>query len=161
MFIVDCRSLAGIVNGLTPLYNDGLQECFESMLSNLEGLLEEGRFSSGLWNDPVKWAPREHNIVADYLCNYTMDHQKNWHQVYAECLPADFNLLVHSDGGARATCGAAAWIVEACFLEGDTFVTRPVASSGVYLDGRISSFDAEAWALYHAVAFCKTFIWKH
>ena len=43
-------------------------------------------------------------------------------------------------------------------LEGDTWNLQPIALSGVYYEGHVSSFTAEALALYHASAFMASYI---
>ena len=103
-------------------------------------------------------APRGHNIVADYLCNYSMDHCTTWSHVFNDELPTEFNMLMHSDGGSRYDCGSAAWVIEAAFREDDLWKLRPMAIAGTYFDKRVSSFTSEASALYACVAAAKAFI---
>jgi hypothetical protein len=99
MFVVDCQPLAEVVNGRAPLHAAELEDCLEQTLRDIEIILDCGWIPSGLWTDPIKWAPRAHNIVADYLCNYSMDHCTTWSHVFNDELPKEFNMLMHSDGG--------------------------------------------------------------
>ena len=158
VFMVDCQALAEIINGRMPLLADELETCLEDAVNHLEALLARGWLPHGFWTDPVKWVRRSRNVVADYLCNVTMDQRQTWHEVFRELLPQDFNILVHSDGGSRSQCSAAAWIAEACFMYEGAWKTIPIACSGVFFECRMSSFSAEAWALYHAINFCEKFI---
>ena len=155
-------SRADVINGHMKLKCDELKDTIEKTVSKLENMLNCKWWPSGIWTDPVRWAPRKHNIVADYLCNYCMDHEQNLHETFCETLPEKFNIVVHSDGGARATCASAAWIVEATFWEAEArqWQVQPIAYSATYINNWVSSFTTETMALYQAVDFVSIFIGK-
>ena len=157
--MVDCKPLASVINGHTALVGTDVRQILESTTSNLESIILNGCLPAGLWTDPVRWARREHNVVADYLCNYAMDHCTTWHHIFSVSLPDCFNVVFHSDGGARPHCGAASWIAEASYFDelAGTWVLKPIAISGVYYETPQSSFTAEALALYHCTNFLKIF----
>ena len=108
------------------------------------------------------WAPRRHNVVADYLCNVAMDNGSSWSRFEDVVLPGQYNLLMHSDGGSRSTCFAVAWVVEAVFMDEQTGTWKQtlVAMSAAFLETPISSFTAEAFALYQCTTFVKSFVGK-
>ena len=69
------------------------------------------------------------------------------------------NYVCHSDGGTRAnSCSGAAWIIEARVVRDDERYIFPVAMAGVFLQGPVSSFLAEAIALDEAVRFLGKFV---
>ena len=92
-----------------------------------------------------------------------MDHKTSWSKLEDIRLPGHFNLLMHSDGGTRPTCSAVAWVVEAIFFDAaaQEWKQMLVAMSTTFLETPISSFTAEALALYQCSDFVKTFINKH
>ena len=108
-----------------------------------------------LWSDPVRWRHREHNKKADWLCNYTMDRAATWEHVVDIDISPPFNLLIHSDGGSRAECAAAAWLVESIDLNG---TLQLVAMAGIYIPQKLSSFEAEGIALSACTNFCCKFM---
>ena len=160
LFMVDCQPLSDIINGRIPLKCLDLEETLADTLHSVEKMLDCGWQPCGLWTDPVKWVPREHNVVADFLCNYSMDTCKTWHQISDLKLPDQFNLLLHSDGGARRECGSASWVVEAAFYDDGERKLQLIAMSGTFYQAPVSSFTAEALALYHAVKHTAEFIRK-
>ena len=102
-----------------------------------------------------------YTTVVQY-CNHAIDHCKTFQEVFSPELPERFNLLIRSDGGARASCGASAWIAEAVFWKEDAgrWERRKLDFAGAYFGCSVSSFDAEALALYHATSFIKAMIRK-
>ena len=106
------------------------------------------------WHDPVLWEKREHNQIADHLANLTMDTAMTWSEESHE-YPSHGNLLIHSDGGSRERCSAAAWVVEHCFYAGTGWQRQVLACGGLYLEARVSSFMSECLAL-EASAICVT-----
>merc|ERR1712194_227519 len=49
--------------------------------------------------------------------NYAMDHCSTWHHISSITLPESFNVVLHSNGGARPHRGAASWIAEASYFD--------------------------------------------
>ena len=160
LFIVDCKPLAEVINGHAHLFADELENIVDGTLSNIEYLLDSKWMPSGLRSDPIRWAPRASNVVADYLGNHSMDSCKAWQEVFDVTLPKEYNLILHIDGGARKTCGSAAWIVEATFLDDGVWKMLPIAMSATYCNGKVSSFTAKALAPYYATSFLQCFIRK-
>jgi len=162
IFVVDCKPLADVINGHTKLQCDELRDTVEKMVSKLGDIVECNWLPSGLWTDPVRWAPRKHNIVADYLCNCSMDYQKSLHETFSVVMPRNFNIIVHSDGGARTTCASAAWVAEITSWQAETreWQVQTLAYSATYINSWVSSFTAETMALYQAVDFVSSFISK-
>ena len=64
------------------------------------------------------------------------------------------HMVVHSDGGARAACGAAAWILEV----GHAGEFKVLAMRGLFIEGSTSSFTAETLALESAIDYFKAFV---
>ena len=87
---------------------------------------------------------------------------KNLHEHFHLDLPDQFHIIVHSDGGARANCAAAAWIVEATSWQEDSgnWQVQTLSYSATYINTWVSSFTAEALALYQASDFVNIFINK-
>jgi hypothetical protein len=146
-FVVDCKPLAKIINGQDVLDCMDLVDVVGLTVSNIEFAIDAGWCPNLAWADPVRWLKRQHNVVADALCNYAMDNATTWQETFAPELPKHFNLLIHSDGGSRHHCGAAAWIVEASYWDEDLqgWQLTPLAMSATYYDGTVSSFTAEAF----------------
>ena len=160
IFVVDCKPLADVINGHIKLECEELKDTIEKTVTRLAGILDVKWRPSGILTDPVRWASRKHNIVADYLCNFAMDHQKTFHEVCPIRLSQNFNLIVHSDGGARADCAAAAWVVEATSwrAEAGEWQVQTLAYSATYINSWTSSFTAEAMTLYQAVDFVSEYV---
>ena len=98
-------------------------------------------------SDPIRWEHREHNKVADYLCNLTMDVKRcTWRETRNADILLESNLVIFSDGGTRAECSASAWVLCAAIKE----ATIPILAGGIYFPQPISSFTAEAIALEKA-----------
>ena len=131
----------------------------EKTVASLHDILSKGWCPSGLVTDPICWARRSHNIVADYLCNYAMDHKQNLHETFQVALPEKFHIIIHSDGGARKDCASAAWVVELTTYDQTScqWQVQTLAYSASYFDAWTSSFTAEALALYQAVSFISIF----
>ena len=117
-----------------------------------------GWLPAGEIGDPVIWHRRSFNIIADYITNHTMEVKRSWYQRFQpQVQDLDLrhaNILVHSDGGARARqCSAAAWYVEARVEKDGSVTTFPLVMAGTFIEQPISSFKAEAIALDEAVDF--------
>ena len=161
-FIVDCKPLQEIVCGHIPLIGDSLRPVFRRMVSNLDAILDMTWLPRYNWHDPVIWRRREYNHVADYLANLTMDEGRSWINELAWPFEAwtirHCNIVVHSDGGSRAMCSAAAWVVEVGICRGSEWEYKPIAMGGTYLEVRVSSFMAEALALEACTNYVKKFL---
>ena len=64
--MVVCQPLSDIINGRIPLKYQDLEEALAATLHHVEKMLEYRWLPSDLWTDPVKWDPREHNVVVDF-----------------------------------------------------------------------------------------------
>ena len=97
--------------------------------------------------DPVLWAKRDRNSVADHLCNRTMDTLRcAWSEVRDSDVDPLGNAVIFSDGGTRSDCSASAWVL--CILQNGILVPR--VAGGLYFNPPISSFAAETIALEKA-----------
>ena len=114
------------------------------------------------WHDPVVWRRREHNRRADHLANVTMDIQQSWTEERPLPFPghdiSKCKLVVHSDGGARANCASAAWIVEAGLLTNGAWDCKVLTMGGIFFDVPVTSFTAETVAWDNATKIVKTFL---
>ena len=106
----------------------------------------------------------EYNVITGYLADMTMDNQGSWQKELSWPSGAwtlrDCTIVAHSDGGARATCSAAAWIVEVEMFSGSESIYRPVAMRGTYFGKQMSLFEAEAIALEESTRYVKHIIGK-
>ena len=160
MFIVDCQPVQRVASGHSPLECDDLLDVYERMTSNIHALFKAGWKPPRPWEDPVSWFPRENNIVADYLVNYTMDVQESWSQTidwpFGQKSMGDCSYIVHSDGGTRGgRCSGCAFIIEAGILENASWIFKPIVLSGTYLRTPVSSFTVESLALEEATLCLK------
>ena len=87
-----------MVNGVVDLNTGDLLSAFDRLVTNIELLIGCGWQPSSEGTCPVKWSCTNHNTVADYLCNYAMDHGTFWSSSADMELLQDFKLLIHSDG---------------------------------------------------------------
>ena len=162
-FITDCRPVQQVTCGHSALQEPLLTTSYHRLTHNIAALIGHGLFPPRRWDDPVLWRPREQNLIADYLANYTMDRGESWSEVFAWPFSPrgvrSCNLVVHSDGGSRkGTCSASAWIVEAgTFLEGQWHY-QPIAMSGTYFPEALSSFYVETVALEECTLFLKRLV---
>ena len=78
-----------------------MEGTLEKTVQHLSDLLDDGWKPSGVWTDPVISVPRKHNLVSDYLCNDAMDHKRSVYESSDICLPKQFHIAIHSDGGSR------------------------------------------------------------
>ena len=132
------------------------------MGSNIFRLLDAGARPQQDHLDFITWRKRDWNKLADHLVNVTMDHKSSWNwqdEAFIKALPRDFSqirLLCFSDGGLRASTGAAAsaWVA---FISCD-YGWRLLAKGGVHYSRNMcaSSFIAEALALDSCLAFAAT-----
>ena len=104
--------------------------------------------------DPVVWARRDANIIADHLVNYTMDSQTDWTEDSRNGLNAkDCSIVCHSDGGTRGqSCSGAAWFIEAVSCKNGRQQSDVLAMGGQFLEPAVSSFMAETIALDNAIS---------
>ena len=126
-------------------------------------MFEVGWTSHMRASDPILWHWREHNQIADFIVNYTMDTARDWFYEYleetAELDVQSCNLVCHSDGGTRGeSCSAAAWFLEAVYVRSGLKYTVPVAMGGKYLSQAVSSFFSETIALDEALEFTSSLI---
>ena len=161
-FVVDCKPLSDVINGHCTLECEEVRSVIEITLQNLEEAIDAGWVPSTFCSDPVRWVKRDHNVVADALCNRAMDCKTNIQTTFEPETATRFNILVHSDGGSRPGCSSSAWIAEA--VSWDEAAARwkrtTLATSATYCDTSVSSFVAEALALYHATCFFKGILRK-
>ena len=112
--------------------------------------------------DPVIWRPRAYNTIADYLCNYTMNVRRSWRKVWPTVPGLSHgrhNVLVFSDGGARAgDCSASAWVMGCILGNEGTCSYHIIAAEGQYFADPIDSFRAETIALDMAVSNISCYI---
>ena len=151
--IVDCRSLAEICGGRSPLEDDAYAHAFRRIVSNLAGLLAKCYMPRQDTADFVEWRPREYNSVPDYLCNVAMDSCRDIEHTFAEKLQRALDigscLQLYSDGGFRSgTTAATGWALFEC--KPDSVVC--LAFGATKLHSCHSSFQAEVLALDHAAA---------
>jgi hypothetical protein len=165
IFVVDCKPLQEVVCGHSPLKGDSLRPVLRRITNNLAAILAVKWSPPAAWGDPILWRRRDHNIMADFLANWTMNEQRSWVEhldwpfdagTYHSC-----NLVVHSVGGSRTNCSAAAWVVEAAVLLESEWIYRPIARGGTFMTPAVSSFAAESIALECCTAFVKEFVEKH
>ena len=153
--MTDCKSLALVANGRTPLLHHELAPEFESVTNNLFKLVGAGCKPASDDSDFIWWRPRRWNRRSDHLVNVTIDARQSWHQ---SCdAPIAFNidqaqLVVHIDGGCRhETCSGAAWIIEAIVVQDDKRHQFPLFVSGTFIDQNTTAFKAELRALNEAL----------
>ena len=152
-FYVDCKPLADIINGKSPLHDcTDLEPCMARITNRLFHLVDSNWTAPSITGDPITWVRRHNNLVADHLVNYTMDLRESWTKlIQPPGMARDIgacNFVCHSDGGTRgADCSAAAWVIEAVVQEGDCRLTFPIAMAGTFMSPAIHSFKAEAIAL--------------
>ena len=117
-FIVDCQPLQRAACGYCPLESEEVAVVFERITTNIQSIFKAGWRPPRAWDDSITWHRREHNVVADFLANYTMDRKESWNKICDWPFPGhglqDCSFVVHSDGGTRwGTCSGSAFIVEA------------------------------------------------
>ena len=165
VLVVDCKPLQSVIMGSALLMQSQLHGCCGKIVDNLAALLEDGWRPPRDWHDPVVWHPRDQNIVADFLANYTMDVGESWSKALDWPFPGvplpRCNIVAHSDGGLRRSSGvaASAWIVEVGMVDGGSWTYRPLAMGGTFVAaGLTSSFGAEAIALQECSLFLRKLI---
>ena len=157
-FVVDCKPLAEVVGGHTPLRADSLLPVLERITDAMFQLISIGWTPATCIADPVMWHRRESNQIADFLANFTMESGESWLKEIAPTVrdfsPCEANFICHSDGGTRkGSCSAAAWVVEASVVRDNRRHTLPLAFRGIYFSTPVSSFTAEAVALDDVVSY--------
>ena len=98
----DCQPLEQISCGHVPLLNAEYRPLLQRTLANLADVVAYGRWPPTMRCDPVVWAKREFNTVADFLSNLSMDVRKDsWREVKRGPVSRNSNVVVFSDGGTR------------------------------------------------------------
>ena len=104
---------------------------------------------------------REHNKIADHIANESMKFRKGFSYRNQELLhairPGNANILVFSDGGSWETkaIASAAWVA---FVLGGHWDENKnevhfLAAEGIFINSRISAFQAELTAAESALEF--------
>ena len=153
-FVVDCQTLADMVNVEVPISSPNYAPICERMTNNLCICIDKGM---KLWDiaKPVEWRPRFLNKLADSLANKAMDETMDLD--WDACRRGSWkgkNLTVFSDGGfrGRCECAAAAWVVvEAVGTVHGARDVRVIAKGSKCIADCSSSFMAEAIALEMAI----------
>jgi len=150
--VIDCKPLQAIACGHSPLTNPELASIFENIVDNTGQLLDHDWNPPQPWADPIIWRPRDKNVTADYLANYTMDIGSSWYKCFDWPFPGwsfnDCNFVVHSDGGTRrAQCSSSAWVIDVGRFADGSWQFRRFAMGGTYSAAPLSSFTAESLAL--------------
>ena len=135
----------------------------ERITTNIQSIFKAGWRPPRAWDHPIAWHRREHNVVAGFLANYTMDRNEFWNKICDWPFPGhglqDCSFVVHSDGGTRwGTCSGSAFIVEAGVLGKEGWVFKPLALNGTYFHSPMSSFVAESLALEEATVLLQKMI---
>ena len=162
-FVVDCQPVQRIAMGLLPLNDPASEQIFEGICDNLAKIIGAGWLPPQVWHDPVIWRKREHNLVADFLVNFTMDSQGSWSKHFDFPFPGvafdSCNFIVYSDGGTRAqSCSATGWVIEVGRFVDEAWDFRPLVMSGRFFATPISSFQSEALALEECTLFLLKFL---
>ena len=109
----------------------------------------------------LEWRRREHNKIADHIANESMKFRKSFSYRNQEFLHAirlgNANTLVFSDGGSWETeaIASAAWVA---FVLGGHWGENKneahfLAAEGIFINSRISAFQAELTAAASALEF--------
>jgi len=153
--VVDCQTLGRIINGHTPLQDDGYRPVFRRMADALDSIFKSGWRPSSDWKDTVVWRERIWNSQADFFANRAMDRKAGHFEVDMAVVRRahEGNLMVYSDGGLRRTgmLASAAWI--AYLVKGDAAIK--IGSQSRFLQAVKSSFQAEVIALDMAYDFVR------
>ena len=125
-YIVDCQPLCEVLNGdaVCDCKLDGgvTRPILAEAAAHFDALLSSGWRPQRSSDNFVHWRKREHNKLADYICNRTMDEARDWQWQSPELLATlagtgrkgiNCRLLGFSDGGRHENRGgaAAAWIL--------------------------------------------------
>ena len=114
--------------------------------------------------DFIEWRLRKHNKIADHVANLTMDNRKSFswrNEILLEAIrPGNCNILIFSDGGTRpadsvASGGWVAFVLGGHWGEGDDAV-HLLATGGVFINQRVSAFQAEITAAESALDFVRS-----
>jgi len=159
--VVDCQPLQAVACGHSPLTATELTDTYEQIAQNIGQLLERNWSPAQLWGDPIIWRPRERNITADYLANYTMDNGASWSKRFRWPFPGwrteACNFVLHSDGGTRrAQCSASAWALDVGKFADGLWQFERLAMGGTFSATPISSFTAESFALAEGLQYLRS-----
>ena len=111
----------------------------------------------------VEWRRREHNRVADFAANATMDDGQNFsyrnHELMHAIQAGNANILTFSDGGyrPREKVSAGAWVsyVLGGHWGSESTDVHLLAAEGIVIDNPTSAFFAELVAAGSAFAFLR------
>ena len=114
--------------------------------------------------DFLEWRRREHNKIVDHIANESMKFRKSFSYRNKELLqairPGNANILVFSDGGSWETDAIASGGWVAFVLGGHWGENKNeahfLAAEGIFIDSRISAFQAELTAAESAIEFICT-----
>jgi len=159
LFVTDSQILQRVVCGHCSMDDDQYRPLLSRIVDRIALMLASGWIPPQVWDDPVRWMPREYNKVADGLADFTMDRQTSWSREFSTSRAAsDCNIIVQTDGGVRGgDCAASAFIIGICGRVDDSFFFEPLLVQGTYMTAHCSSFAAEAIALDEATSALERF----
>ena len=121
--MVDCQSLAGILNGEIGTKDVRIRSICEETTQMLVELVKRGIKFHGCTSPPFVWRRRQFNKQADYVANTAMDVGKariaSWMPEGGLTAPG-WNAVAYSDGGCRRDASSYGWTVLG-FHEGEHF----------------------------------------
>ena len=153
-YVVDSQALQQVVCGQARLQDAYYEPLVARIVDRLVDHYCCKWTPPRVWGEPVRWMDRSHNKVADGLADLTMDNGYSWHKEFAFTTDiSGSNLVIQTDGGLReGQCAAAAWIIGAWAVNGQTVRFEPLVGHGSWLEASCSAFAAEAIALDEASA---------
>ena len=112
--MVDCKSLANVLNGDSPWADETNQEIGKAVVNEIYSWSNKYGLDN-LRAQPVVWRQREKNKVADYLARRVMHTKTSWTKVAknaAAFMARAAGLVFFSDGGFRPGRdeASAAWV---------------------------------------------------
>ena len=75
LFVTDSQLLQGLVCGHCKILDDQYRPLLTRVVERIADLLANVWVLPQMWDDPVRWMPREYNKVADGLADLTMDRR--------------------------------------------------------------------------------------
>ena len=113
-FVVDCQSLAGILDGTIGTRDVRIRSICEETTQMLVELVRRGIRFHGSTSPPFIWRRRQFNKQADYAANTAMDVGKdrtaNWMPDGGLTAPG-WNAIAFSDGGCRRNASSYGWTI--------------------------------------------------